>query len=136
MKKSVRELRRYVHRSNWPVHKVIIDFRQLFLISYQILYTFEMKTKHTPPFYYNSLLLLVLPAGNNFFRPKKSRLATLFNFYNSRSISFNSCHGKPCLVNSFKNGSGLNSSTLNTPSFFHKPFKYIIAPTVAGTPVV
>ncbi len=57
-------------------------------------------------------------------------------FYNSMSLSNSSCHGKPCLPSSSRNGSGSNSSTLNTPAFFQMPFKNIIAPVMAGTPVV
>ena len=56
--------------------------------------------------------------------------------YISRSTSNCSCQGNPCLFNSSINGSGLNSSTLNTPGLRHKPFINMIAPIVAGTPVV
>ena len=47
-----------------------------------------------------------------------------------------SCHGKPYLLRASINGSGSNSSTFHTPGRFHKPFKNIMAPIMAGTPVV
>src|SRR5690606_28648877 len=56
--------------------------------------------------------------------------------YNSRSTLWSSFQGRPCLLSSAINGSGSNSSTLNTPGFFQSPFKYIIAPIIQGTPVV
>ena len=56
--------------------------------------------------------------------------------YTSKSLSNTSCHGNPCLFNCSMNGSGLNSSTFHTPGFFHNPLRNIMAPIMAGTPVV
>ena len=47
-----------------------------------------------------------------------------------------SCHGKPQTLSASINGSGSNSSTLNTPGLRHFPVITIIAPIIAGTPVV
>ena len=47
-----------------------------------------------------------------------------------------SCHGRPHLLSASINGSGSNSSTLNTPAPRHVPFISSIAPIIAGTPVV
>ena len=47
-----------------------------------------------------------------------------------------SCHGRPCLLSCSMNGSGSNSSTFQTPGLRHRPLKNIIAPIIAGTPVV
>ena len=44
--------------------------------------------------------------------------------------------GRPCLLSCAMNGSGLNSSTFHTPGFFHNPLRNIMAPIMAGTPVV
>ena len=55
---------------------------------------------------------------------------------NYKSPSNTSCQGSPCLFSCSINGSGLNSSTLFTPGRFHSPLKNIMAPIMAGTPVV
>ena len=47
-----------------------------------------------------------------------------------------SCHGSPHTFSASMNGSGSNSSTLNTPGRRHLPVITIIAPIIAGTPVV
>ena len=47
-----------------------------------------------------------------------------------------SCHGRPQMFRASINGSGSNSSTLNTPGRRHFPVITIIAPIIAGTPVV
>ncbi len=57
-------------------------------------------------------------------------------FYNSRSTSCISCQGSPWMFSCSMKGSGSNSSTLNTPGFFHRPVMNIMAPIIAGTPVV
>lgn len=54
----------------------------------------------------------------------------------SKSPSTISCHGKPLSATLAKNGSGSNSSTLNTPAPPHLPVSNIYAPVMAGTPVV
>lgn len=56
--------------------------------------------------------------------------------YSSRSPSKISCQGRPCLFSSSIKGSGLNSSTFQTPGFFHRPNINMRAPMQAGTPVV
>ena len=50
--------------------------------------------------------------------------------------SWLSCHGSPHRFSASMNGSGSNSSTLKTPGFRHFPVMTIIAPIIAGTPVV
>lgn len=45
-------------------------------------------------------------------------------------------HGSPHLFSASIYGSGSNSSTLNTPGFFHCPVTTIMEPIIAGTPVV
>ncbi len=47
-----------------------------------------------------------------------------------------SVHGRPRRPSSTMNGSGSKSSTLNTPAPFHVPVTSIMAPIMAGTPVV
>ena len=47
-----------------------------------------------------------------------------------------SVHGSPHRFNASMNGSGSNSSTLNTPAAFHFPVSIIMAPIMVGTPVV
>lgn len=69
-------------------------------------------------------------------KPETSGHPELQSAYSSKSISNNSSHGRPPLLSSAMNGSGSNCSTLNTPGCFHKPLQNIIAPMVAGTPVV
>ena len=54
----------------------------------------------------------------------------------SKSPSTISCHGKPLSATLVSNGSGSNSSTLNTPAPPHLPVSNIYAPVMAGTPVV
>ena len=44
--------------------------------------------------------------------------------------------GRPHLFRASINGSGSNSSILYTPGLFHLPVSNIIAPIIAGTPVV
>ena len=56
--------------------------------------------------------------------------------HSSKSTSCNSCQGSPCLLSCSINGSGSNSSTLCTPGLLHLPVRNIIAPIMAGTPVV
>lgn len=56
--------------------------------------------------------------------------------YNSKSSLKISCQGNPCLLSCSMNGSGSNSSTFQTPGRFHRPLQNIIAPIMAGTPVV
>ena len=56
--------------------------------------------------------------------------------YNSRSMLNCSCQGSPLLATCSRNGSGSNSSTLCTPGLHHKPLRNIMAPVMAGTPVV
>lgn len=69
-------------------------------------------------------------------KPETSGHPELQSAYSSKSISNNSSHGRPPLLSSAMNGSGSNCSTLNTPGCFHRPLQNIIAPMVAGTPVV
>ena len=56
--------------------------------------------------------------------------------YSSKSPPNTSIHGSPCLLSCSMNGSGSKSSTFHTPGFFHMPLKNIMAPIMAGTPVV
>ncbi len=65
------------------------------------------------------------------------RLGVFFwRVQSSRSRSKSSFHGSPCLLSCSMKGSGSNSSTLNTPGFFQIFCINIMAPMVAGTPVV
>lgn len=45
-------------------------------------------------------------------------------------------HGNPCRFRASMNGSGSNCSMLNTPLPVHLPVTIIMAPIMAGTPVV
>ena len=67
-----------------------------------------------------------------------SSLSTLHStLYHSTSFGAKfSCHGRPHLFSASMNGSGSNSSILNTPGPFQVPFITSIAPIIAGTPVV
>ena len=56
--------------------------------------------------------------------------------YNSMSTLNSSCQGRPCLLSCSMNGSGSNSSTFHTPGLRQRPLKNIMAPIIAGTPVV
>ena len=51
-------------------------------------------------------------------------------------ISALSCHGNPWGPSFSRNGAGSNCSTLKTPAPFHSPVSIIMAPIMAGTPVV
>lgn len=59
-----------------------------------------------------------------------------YSSVNSISPSITSCQGNPLSATFFKNGSGSNCSTLNTPAPLHCPVMNIYAPLIAGTPVV
>lgn len=78
----------------------------------------------------------------SFFQKPFSFLIALYiiyimcSFYSSRSPSNTSCQGSPCLLSCSMNGSGSNSSTFHTPGRCHNPLKNIMAPIIAGTPVV
>ena len=53
--------------------------------------------------------------------------------YRSGSVTF---QGRPYLPSSSRKGSGSICSMFQTPGFIHFPVSIIIAPTMAGTPVV
>ena len=53
--------------------------------------------------------------------------------FTGSNVSF---HGRPCLLSSAMNGSGSNSSQVWTPLAVHLPSRNILAPIIAGTPVV
>ena len=56
--------------------------------------------------------------------------------YTSKSMSNSSFQGKPWMLSCSMNGSGSNSSTFHTPGRFQMPCTNIMAPIMAGTPVV
>ena len=56
--------------------------------------------------------------------------------HSTKSGCSSTCHGKPFLFSSSMYGSGSNSSHVNTPSLSHLPVSSILAPIIAGTPVV
>ena len=50
--------------------------------------------------------------------------------------SSTTCQGRPCTFRASMKGSGSNSSKFHTPARFHRPWSIILAPIIAGTPVV
>lgn len=60
----------------------------------------------------------------------------IYGYYSSKSPSNTSCQGNPCLFSCSMKGSESKSSTFQTPGFFQMPFRNIMAPIMAGTPVV
>ncbi len=72
------------------------------------------------------------------FRPRPSGAHPLpgFFFQSTRTGFSSTTQGRPYMFSASIKGSGSNSSTLNTPGFFHVPFITSMAPIMAGTPVV
>ena len=79
-------------------------------------------------------ILIVFIGINTFLSPLTSHHSPLN--HNSKSPSNTSCQGRPCLLSCSMNGSGSKSSTFHTPGLRQMPLRNIIAPIIAGTPVV
>ena len=72
-------------------------------------------------------------------RKRQIRLRSFKSFQPFLYLSYfrkTSVQGRPYCVSFSMNGAGSNSSILKTPLPFHVPVATIIAPIIAGTPVV
>ena len=76
------------------------------------------------------------PDANDGGRPRKEALSVHTRpaaDYRAGSVTF---QGRPYLPSSARKGSGSICSMFHTPGLFHLPVTIIMAPTMAGRPVV